>query len=119
MHRWNYENGKKTKTTVIAYVYVSDDTSSVSVWCLHRAQTMLSSAQYFWILAILAWTHVKIVQQTNAVQEFAVKTIAVLRSKGGGAWTQQYIKATKRKATKQSSADSVASSVLRLHDASL
>jgi len=38
---------KKTKTTVIAYVYVSNDTSSVSAWCLHRAQTMLSSAQYF------------------------------------------------------------------------
>jgi len=38
---------KKTKTTVIAYVYFSNDTSSVSAWCLHRAQRMLSSAQYF------------------------------------------------------------------------
>jgi len=37
----------KTKTTVLAYVYVSNDTSSASAWCLHRAQTMLSSEQYF------------------------------------------------------------------------
>jgi len=37
----------KTKTTVLAYVYVSNDTSSVSAWCLHRAQAMLSSEQYF------------------------------------------------------------------------
>jgi len=37
----------KHKMTVLAYVYVSNDTRSVSAWCLHRIQTILSSEQYF------------------------------------------------------------------------
>jgi len=31
----------KTKTTVLAYVYVSNDESSVSAWCLHWTQNSL------------------------------------------------------------------------------
>jgi len=46
MYRWKWKL-IKTKTTVLACVYVSNDTSSVSAWCLHKAQTMLSSEQYF------------------------------------------------------------------------